>query len=366
MKTPLTHDSNISTKLSVTALLLLCTLYASTPLAAKQIDVSGLLRAAQEASTHQRYVAIDDLGERAEGAAEVVPVLVGLLADDDVQIRWRSARSLGDFGSLSAVAVPKLRGMLENDKPIVKMHAAAALGRIGDSSEPTLQALLKLVTHEDARVARVAIAALRNLKPGSALVAAAFAKALQSNDQAVTSHAIEAMVEAGAKAVPFLKQAIQQPETAYIACVVIAEIGPDAADTVPELTELLKKTSHSKLLIEALLAIAKIGPAAKSAAPTVLPLLNSESDTTVPVAAAFALGSIGASDAIDPLREAANGEGNPFLQMVASWSVSKLNPGNQQDQVHAETLLTQGLESDNERMRTAAAKLLVALKADEK
>ncbi len=98
------------------------------------------------------------------------------------------------------------------------------------------------------------------------------------------------------KAVPLLKDALKQPETAYLACTAIEQIGPPAADTVPELTELLGKTKHSQLLIQTLLALASIGPAAEPAESAIVPLLNTSTDQTVPVAAAYALGSIGAQE----------------------------------------------------------------------
>ena len=219
-----------------------------------------------------------------------------------------------------------------------------------------------MATSKDPRVARAAIAALRNLKPGPERVTAALKKALTSNDQAVTLHALEAIVEQRGKACPLLKETLKQPETAYLACTAIEQIGPDAADTVPELTELLGKTKHSQLLIQTLLALASIGPAAQPAESAILPHLQMTTDDTVPVAAAYALGAIGAKDADAPLK-AALAKKDPFLHMIASWALAKLHPDDQQLMKEAVDELTKGLADEKPQMRMAAAKALQMLQA---
>ena len=137
-----------------------------------------------------------------------------------------------------------------------------------------------------------------------------------------------AIVEQGPKALPLVKEALKQPETAYLACAAVEQIGPDAAPVVPDIAALLGTTKHSQILIRALLALAAVGPAAESASPQVKELLANHSDATVPVAAAFALGSIGAKDA-DMELNAAAAKSDPFLQMIAAWALAKLHPNDQ-------------------------------------
>lgn len=334
----------------------------STSAGAQQASIGDLLKVAIKGNGQQQYHAIDDLGERREDAELVVPQLVKLFKSTDLQVVWRSARAVGDYGELARSAVPGLIKLLYNKNSTVQFHAAIALGRIGDKAEATVDALVERVTDEDGHVARAAVAALRNLKPDPAVVVSALASALKSNDHAVIMHAVEAVIETGEGAVPLLNQALKQPATAYIACVAIHEIGPDAAGTVPGLTALLGDTAHSKVLIEALLALASIGPAAKSAAPKIAPLLELKEDTTVPVAAAYALGSIGAKGQESALRAALTMK-EPFLQMVAAWSLAKLNPDNQADMKEAINHLTQGLASDDPMVRTTAAHTLPTLDA---
>jgi HEAT repeat protein len=334
----------------------------AAPCFAQQADTAKLLQAATTGAGPNRYTAIDDLGESHRDGAQVVPQLRKLLADSDAQIRWRSARAIGDYGDLAAAAAPELRKLAADKDPIVQYHAAVALGKIGDRSDETIRALVGATTSQDARVARAAIAALRNLKPEPQHVVEVFERALESNDQAVTLHAMEAIIERGADAAPLLNEALKRPKTAYVACAAIEHIGPDAAATVPALAELLGKTRHSQLLIQALLALASIGPAAESAAPKILPLLDMPNDATVPVAAAYALGSIGAKNADAALRRAAKKD-NAFLQMIAAWSIAKLHPDDEAAQKAAIEKLTQGLKNSDPGIRTAAAKSLQMLKA---
>lgn len=327
---------------------------------AQQSETAKMLQAANSGSGQSRYAAIDDLGESHSNAAEIVPQLEKLLADKDPQVQWRTARALADYGDLAQSAAPGLRKLLSGNDPIVQYHAAVALGKIGDRSDETVDALVAAATSEDARVARAAIAALRHLKPGPQRVMPALEQVLQSDDDAIVLHALEAIVELGGEAVPLLNEALQRPKTAYLACTAIEQIGPPAADTVPALTELLGKTHHSHLLIADLLALASIGPAAESAAPQIVPLLEMPNDKTVPVAAAYALGAIGAQNVDAPLQQAL-AKDDPFLQMVAAWSLAKLHPDDQAALQQAVDKLTEGLASDDAQIRNAAAKGLQML-----
>ena len=338
----------------------LCILAA--PCLAQKADPAATLKIAVGGTGQERYVAIDDLGERHESATTVVPALQKLLADEEPQVRWRSARALGDYESQAQGAAAALRGLLKDSDPIVQYHAAVALGKVGDKSDATVQALVGAVTSPDGRVARAAISALRNLEPDPKHVVVAMKGVLASDDDAVVLHAIEAIVERGGAAAPLLNEALKQPETAYIAAAAIQHIGPEARATVPALTKLLGETKHSQVLIQALLALASIGPDAQSAAPQIVPLLKSTTDETVPVAAAYALGSIGAKNADAELKAAVNSD-NAFLQMTAAWALAKNHPEDQDLVKQAVAKLTQGLSNSDASIQTAAAKCLESLNA---
>jgi HEAT repeat protein len=318
-------------------------------------DVDQLLDAAQTATGTEQYTAIDDLGEEPQEAAKVVPVLEKLLASDDEHVRWRSARALGDYGDAATSAAPALLKLLTESNPVIQYHAAIALGRVGDKSDATIHALVNAVGSTDPRVTRAAIGALRNLQPEPSQVLAALEVALTSDDQAVVLQAMKAIADRGAAAVPLLNEALKNPKTALLACTIIEQIGPEAAETVPSLVNLLNDTKHSQLEIEALLALARIGAAAKPASPQIIELLETSTDNTVPVAAAFAVGAIGIEEGDEPLRKALTRD-NEFLQMVASWSLVKLHPEDAALKQQAMDKLQAGLKSEDPAIQAAAAK----------
>jgi HEAT repeat protein len=323
-------------------------------------EVAKLLRTATEGSGKAQLKAIDHLGELRDNPTVVVPALRKLIKSDNDMVQWHSARALGEYGELAKEASGDIVKILQDNDPIVQYHAAIALGKLEDTSDATVAALVEKSTSKDPRVARAAISALRSLKPGPERVIAALKNALHSDDQAVTLHALEAIVAEGGKAVPLLKESLKEPKTAYLAVTAIEQIGPDAASTVPELTDLLNNTKHSQLLIQTLLAIASIGPKAESAESAILPHLQSMTDKTVPVAAAYALGSIKAKNA-DAQLKAAQRKDDPFLHMVATWALARIHPDDEHMMKDAVGVLSKGLTSSDTKMRTAAAKGLQVL-----
>ncbi|QDU88012.1 HEAT repeat protein [Pirellulimonas nuda] len=322
-----------------------------------------LLAAASSGDAQARYAAIDDLGESHDSAAVAVPKLILLLKDPDPKVCWRTARTLGDYGPEAASAAGDLRALLTNADPIIQYHAAVALGEIGDRSDETFDALAAAVKNsKDDRVTRAAIAALGRLQPDPDSVLDSLAVALESDDPAVVAIVLESIASHGGHAAELLNRALDNPDTAYLACTVIERIGPDAASTAPSLAKLLGETKHSKLQIQALLAVGSLGPGSKAAEPAVLALLESSDDATVPVAAAYALGAIEAEEA-DAQLEAALDSENKFLKMMAAWSLAKIHPDDQQAMQRAVKALTAGLTSEDVTLRNAAAKSLQSLGA---
>jgi HEAT repeat protein len=329
--------------------------------AASREEIAELAEAATTGSGQARYVAIDDLGERAAESDMVVPDLIKNLDDSDPQVVWRSVRTLGDYGEEALAAAPKLRELFATGDPILQYHAAVTLGKIGDRSEATVDMLVEAVGSSDDRVSRAAIEALRTLKPGPQKTVPALKKALRSGNSAVAAHAINAIVEVGPEAVPLINEMLKDPATVYLATTAVAEIGPGAAGTVPQLIEELGSTKHSQLQIQLLLALGRVGPAAKSASPQIVDLLDNSQDATVPVAAAFALGSIGATEADAQLSAAAAAEDKPFLSMVAAWSLSRLHPDDAKLKQQAVDKLNAGTKSDDPAIQAAAQRGLKML-----
>lgn len=324
------------------------------------VDTAADLDKAVNGSGKAQLKAIAALGSRHENASSVVPELRELLKSDEPQVRWHSARAIGEYGSLAKDSAPKLVKLLKDKDRAVQYHAAIALGKVDDKSDDTVSALVEAATSNEPSVARAAIAALRHLKPGPQRVTAALKVALKSNDQAETLHALEAIVEQRGKAVPLLKETLKEPATMILACAAIEQIGPEAAGTVAELTEILRQSKHSNILIQALLALASIGPAAAEAESAIAPLVDFKTDKTVPVAAVYALGAIGAKNSDDAIKKAAE-KNEPLLHMVADWALAKHHPEDAELMKNAVDDLTKGLSNKDPKMRAAAAKGLQML-----
>jgi len=324
-------------------------------------DIAKLAEAATTGSGQSRYVAIDDLGERAAESDMIVPDLIKNLDDGDPQVVWRSVRALGDYGEEAVAAAPKLRELFAKGDPILQYHVAVTLGKIGDRSDETVDMLVDAVGSSDGRVSRAAIEAMKILRPGPQKTVPALKKALRSGNSAVAANALDAIVEVGAQAVPLINEMLNDPATVYLGATAAAEIGAPAAATVPELEKVLADTKHSQLQIQLLLALGRIGPAAKSATPQIIDLLKNSQDSTVPVAAAFALGSIGATEADAPLRAAANAQDKPFLSMVAAWSLARLHPDDAQLKQQAIDRLNAGVKSKDPAIQAAAERGLKLL-----
>src|SRR4051794_15859722 len=87
--------------------------------AAEDAETAIMLQDAAKGPKEKRYTAIDDLGERHAHASQAVPKLVKMLQDNDSQVRWRTARTLGEYGELAKDSAPGLRKLLGDKDPIV-------------------------------------------------------------------------------------------------------------------------------------------------------------------------------------------------------------------------------------------------------
>lgn len=293
-------------------------------------------------------------------AETAMPLLSRALESDSIAVRWRAARAAGHLGVSNPEIVTKLHKGTAHDNWIVQLHSVSALARSGDKSDATVEALANAALSSNARVAAASISALRTLKFEPEKLAGVINGILADGDSAAASYALEAMVEAGDKATPLLKELLKKPNSAFWACVAIADIGPDAADVTPELAEFVRSSDLPESTAKALMAVAAIGPAASSAEPAVLAAMKSSEETAIQLTGLYALGSIGAKDAGDTLAAGA-GSSDPFVAMIASWAQAKTNPDNEQLLKTAIQRLVAGLASDNTQMGQAAAHGLVTL-----
>jgi HEAT repeat protein len=184
---------------------------------------------------------------------------------------------------------------------------------------------------------------------------------LQDPNPVVRARIMGALADRGSDAMQLLIEALDKDETAFWACLILAEIGPDAKEAVPALAELLEHDAHG-VRREAILALAAIGKDAAPAADKLTELCDCPINA---VPAIYALGSIGkvSDDVKSKLIEKAKGD-DPVAKTVSAWALAKLHPDDERFTRRAATLLVEALQSDDEQVRLAAAKALESLDAD--
>ena len=294
-------------------------------------------------------------------AEKSVGELIKALGSGDTATQVGAEEALEAMGPDAADAVPALTKLLKSDAADVQAHAAEALGAIGDAAKPAAEALAALVRDDDEFVRKEALEALESIRPGPAVMLPILAELLQDPNPVVRARVMGALADLGDKATDLLIKALDDDKTAYWACLILAEIGPDAADAVPALTRLLDHDKHG-VRREAILALAAIGPAAKPA----LEKLGSLCDCPINgIPAIYAMGSIGRvpDDVKAKLIKKAEGD-DPIVKTVSAWALAKLHPGDKRFARRAAKLLVATLKSDNPDARLAAAKALESLNAD--
>jgi len=190
-----------------------------------------------------------------------IPLLVGLLRYEQLDIRRLAADALIDLAPETESIQPALRRALKDEDSMVAADAARALGALRSRASPSVPALVKALSHEEPHVRIYAAEALASIGPKASAATMDLAKALDDPVPGVRWSAGEAL----------------------------GSIGPSAQSAVPQLIEAL----NDKFLY-------------------------------VRICAAGALGNIGpkAQTAREALRAAAN---DPALRSDAEWALKKIS-----------------------------------------
>jgi len=292
-------------------------------------------------------------------AAEVsVAELIGGLKSADEAARLKAVDQLGACGEKAAEAVTPLTELLKDGSAKVRARAVWALGAIGAAAKPAVPAMADLLKDPDETVRRMVVQAVQAIRPGSAVAVPLCVKLLEDPDPAVRARVLSAIAQAGEKAVPSLIKALQNDKATYWACLVLREIGPDAKDAVPALTEKLKDP-RPEIRREAALTLGAMGPAAEAAIPQIAALLADEHARN---AATFVLGELGQipADAEATIRAAAKTQ-DKLLSTVSLWALTRVHPDDKDLRREATEQLILRLKEKEPFVRVAAARALAAL-----
>ena len=123
--------------------------------------------------------------------------------------------------------------------------------------------------------------------------------------------------------VPLLIQVLKEESAGKYACLVLADLGPDAAEAVPALVEKLKTEKRPVFRRDVIFALGQIGPAASPAAPALVEALD-DPTTAIQLTAAYALGLIGPeAKAAVPALEKQLESPDAVLKTVSAWALGE-------------------------------------------
>ncbi|MEX0819302.1 MAG: HEAT repeat domain-containing protein, partial [Pirellulaceae bacterium] len=272
--------------------------------------------------------------------------------------------TLGAIGSAAADAVPQLEAKLDDDRPRVRGYAAYALGRIGTPAAlSSVDKLIELAFDKDAVVRRSALRALRQIDPPQDKTMPLVIRILEQGDVSVILPAMQSLAEQGRDAVPRLREALKHEKAQYWACVALAEIGPDAAEAVPDIRRVLT-ANDPDVRLEALVALGEIGAASKPAVPAILALAEKDPFQHVRYAAVYALGKIGGNSSATALLRRGMDSDDEFLKTISAWALARTNPTNRELVAEAVGLIVNAFQSEDVHVRQAAARAMVEFDAD--
>ena len=298
------------------------------------------------------------------GAAES-DLLRGLRSPDR-STKLAAIDRLGQKGGDVEGAVGALAVLLADDSALVRAHAASALGQIGPAAKPAVEALAKALFDENATVRREAIEAFGKIRPGPEVSGPLVIKLFEQADPELLAHVLSSIAEFGGDAVGPFTKALENEKGCYWACLVLGEIGPDAAPAVPALVKLARSDKRPEVRREAILALAGIGPKAAPAVPMLIEALG-EKEGLNTGAAAFALGAIGpeAKPAEAKLKQLADSDdSSTMLGTVCGWALARINPDDKQLLAKVLPKLVDALTSPKPEQRAAAARALAELNPD--
>jgi HEAT repeat protein len=116
----------------VVAVLLASALCLTAGCGGRKVDhsVTALVKTLQDEDPNMRYWAAQSLGHLGANARPAVPDLIEALKDKEKMVRMGAAYALAEIGPAAADAVPALKGALKDQAAEVRSAAAYALKRV--------------------------------------------------------------------------------------------------------------------------------------------------------------------------------------------------------------------------------------------
>ncbi len=339
---------------------MLAVLFLSVAALAQPAADDPVAQATKDLSSKDRETVITAmlvLSRAGAGAKDATPELAKLLDSQEQDVAWMAARTIGAIGPDAKAAIPQLQKALGSDNFQLAAYAAYAAGEMGDAAKPLTDDLIKHAFDKDPLVRRAIFRALAKIKPGKEKAIPLFMKAIENSDPELVMPTMRSLASLGKEVVPLMTEVLKKEKGAFWATVVLAEIGPDAADATGALAGVLEN-EDPEVRSQALMALGAIGPAAKSAVPQIIKTLESDKHESVKYAATFALAKIGDPSGNSAIKAAAR-SGSGFQKIVSAWALVKLNPKNKRIAALATVVIVNGLKDESKATRLLAARGLV-------
>ncbi|MBI1248491.1 hypothetical protein GC197_11715 [bacterium] len=283
------------------------------------------------------------------------------LSSTDNSAKLAAIDHLGSLGDKAAPAVEPLAELLKDSSPEVVAHAAHALGQIGKTNDEALEELVELTGSDVPLIRRQAVSALFQLHPDRTRMQKIFVSLLADEDAAVRLRAMNSLTEIGKPAVNDLIPALKNDKAALWACMILRELGPDAAGAAGALTDIVKDI-HSPIRQEAILTLAAMPEAAAASADTIAACLD---DPKLQVPATYALGRIGTlpKEAEAKIQANVNSK-EPMLASMSAWALAFAHPNDPSLKKEAIHHLAQGVGSSDPLVRAMSSQGLISLEAE--
>jgi HEAT repeat protein len=216
--------------------------------------------------------------------------------------------------------------------------------------------LVEQLKNKDAFVRVAAARGLAALQLPPDITLPIFEKALEGADETTIQHALDALVQLGAPAVPRLVAALKQEKLRPLIAEVLGRMGPVAAPATGALAALINDADEPTARA-AIVALAGIGPGAKAAVPALTKALG-QKERPDTFAIIYALGRIGpAAAAARPGLTAIVADPKNEMSVIAAWALVKIDPKGAAT-TKAVPALTTGLSSHLAVIRRGAAEAL--------
>jgi WD40 repeat protein len=329
-------------------------------------SLDALVKTLEGPAGSARLEAVQELGKLGADARPAVPALLKALGGAGPAFREQVLRALKSVGGVSAEHVPQLVPLLRDDSfPEGRAFALEALAKLGPQARPAAAALVEVLRAPTSPAVRArAAGALAGIGPAAKDVAQApLLELMRDPDEQVSAAATAALVKVARPTraeVPALTRNLGDAAAAVrrYAAAALGELGPAAAEAVPNLAEAATRDQSPEVRRLAVAALAMVQPEGKAAVEAYTRAL-ADADVKVAREAAAALAQVGQEGGALPGLLQALDHADPEIHKLANQGLAKVRL----DRTHV-PLLRKALESKKPEVRGRIVAALGALGAD--